>query len=180
MGKEINLVLCKHYKDDIVRVFYLPDGEDVRVGDNLICDTAKAKDEKVVAVSDNFTIPDGPGFDRFLCWMGTDRKKLKPITGRIVSTRFSEEEDEEKEDEEEKKKTVEDMLHLVESGIESLTELLKSIRRECPKDSEAVVEALFDINDDLFSANKKAFALDIAVTIGNSLLHSGISDEEEE
>ena len=217
MEKMVNLVLCKHYKTDIARVFELPEDEEVRVGDNLLCDTAKAEDQQVVAVCDNFLLPE-ESIEDYLGWLGTSRKALKPITGKIMAEKFVKKaeaeppkvelkKEEAKEfpvdkddsktpvemfisilrgdDEPEEKElrklpegtTLEDLLELVNQGAEVISMYAKSLRNnKYPKECPHVVDGLYEINDHLFDAAMKAFALDLAATIGGPLLE----EEEEE
>ena len=85
-----NLVLCRHNKNDITRVFSLPDEESVIPMERLLCDTAMGEDQVVTAVSRNFFVPE-ECLEEFLLWNGTKPEKLKEITGRVDHTYFQKE-----------------------------------------------------------------------------------------
>ena len=85
-------VIVKHVGGDSGKyLFRVPKGVYLSAGDQVICDTAKGKDQPGVCCCDNFNAD-----PEVVCPLfGTQPEKLKFVTGRIEYTRFAEEINEE-------------------------------------------------------------------------------------
>jgi len=144
--KAYNLALCRHHVNDIARVFLLPDDVDVRPMDQMLCDTARAKDQTVTVIAHNVWIKD-EDLDEYLRWMGTNRGQLKEITGVVNVHKFGEKNDE-PEDEEECL-TTKDLLQVAQTGCEAINKLIRDIAEDignCPEDDENVMSLLLDVS----------------------------------
>ena len=130
MSKIYNLILGKHHKADINRVFELPDEETMLgVGSMLLVDTAKGQDQLVYSTSDNFYVEEDC-LDSYLDLQNTNRKQLKTIKGVLKASLFGEEDSsEEEEDEPEEKEipleeaTIKDLVETLRNGAEAIQHL---------------------------------------------------------
>ena len=170
-----NMVLARHYENDIARVFVLPDDEVVEPLERLLCNTAKSNDQVVTAVTHSFVITDAK-LDEFLKLNGTNRAKVKPITGRIdhayfgnvKATKEPEEEPKKKPDrcmceekpEEEVGVSMADMFDLLDLGVEVMGETIKRLKALAPDGENAeFINKLKEVSTYLFDTNMKGFVI---------------------
>ena len=198
MSKNVNVVIASPKSGMNGRAYSLPDDLKVKAGQKLAVETDDGVQQIVTCLSPNIEVRE-EDMHSFLDKWGCEGDKVLPAIALVVEEPGDEDDaldavhsaleelkkklskvadDEDEYEEPEEKKSVEDMLQLIESGIESLSTLVKSIRKENPLDCDAVKDALMDVNESLFAANLKAFALDVAVTVGGNLLNIDEEDEE--
>ena len=195
MDKMVNLVLCKHGREDKVRVFEVPEGISIEAGQVLLCNTKKKDGEIAYAMSDSFVIPD-ESLDAYLDMMTTTRKVLKPITGSLIADMFSEEEEpaeepkegpapedvrpvEGKKEEPAEEKDLEKLVGLVSKGAEVLgngIDAIKVFHCGVSVGKEEICEMLALLNEQIFHVVVNT-AL-VAVAVKASVL-SGKKEEDE-
>lgn len=163
MSKKIyNLILCKHHKADINRVFELPDEETMlEAGSMLLVDTAKGKDQLVYSTSDNFYVEEDC-LDSYLDLQNTNRKQLKKIKGVLKASLFDEEDSSEEKEEEEiplEDAPIKDLVETLRNGAEAIQHLaLQLVDEDVYKlEDDEFKTALIDAVKTEFLASLKLF-----------------------
>lgn len=82
-----NFVIVKHLVDSGKYLFQVPHGVNLSVGDQVVCETKRSKDEPGMCCCDSFLAD-----PEVVCPLfGVQPDKMKYVTGRIVYERFADE-----------------------------------------------------------------------------------------